>query len=83
MKCPNCKESEMIYTYESFKFDSKSYTNLICNNCDHEEFIEVIPAPRKKKSKADMIALCVSCIGVVSIVMYVLSNIDKFSTIYK
>jgi len=30
-----------------------------------------------------MIALCVSCIGVVSIVMYVLSNIDKFSTIYK
>jgi len=51
MKCPNCKESEMIYTYESFKFDSKSYTNLICNNCDHEEFIEVILHQERKSLK--------------------------------
>ena len=83
MKCPNCKESEMIYTYESFKFEGKSYTNLICNNCDYEEFIEVIHAPRKKKSKVDMIALCISSIGVMGVVMYVIVNIDKFSTIYK
>lgn len=81
MKCPHCKSSELYNTYETFRFDSKRYTNNICPECDHEEFIEIIPAPRKRNPKLDMVALSITSVVITLVTIFTLLNLDKLSTI--
>lgn len=85
MKCLHCKGEFYPLVHDTFYDNNHKYNEYICPWCDESNFYEV----HKKRghwNKAiiqDRIAELVCMVCSFGIIYYILSHLNKFSTIYR